>query len=163
MNNITLYKEREIRRPIILEGISKDLSYSAIADQLGVTRYIVQKDIRTMQYNKDPELRKVYNEREEYKKNKHKKYVKKIETRFHRMTGISLEEKMFRNMIHFYKKEIGRVIGSENESLEIGNLSNKIRKIFIRNKIMKRGGSKYELTSKTRSFYYKQLRKRGDN
>jgi transcriptional antiterminator len=159
MESIIAIIESEIRRPVILEGLSKDLSYSAIADKLGVERNTIQRDIRKMQYNKDLALKKAYNEREKYKKSKHKKYIKKIETRFQRMTGISLEEKMFKNMVHYYKKDIKRIMKSKNESAEISKLSSKIRKILVRNKIIKRGAGKYELTQ----IALKQFTEREDN
>ena len=50
---LNVYEDRESRRFTILEGISKDLSYSDIATQLGVNRWTIHCDIRKMQHERD--------------------------------------------------------------------------------------------------------------
>ena len=152
MNNITINDERESRWPTILEGISKNLTYSDIAGRLGVTRWLIQSDIRKMQRVKDPDLLLAFKAREEYQKANNNKYVKKLETRFYDMTGISIEEKMFQNMMHFYKAEIKKVIIAKNENSAIRNLPKKIRVNLMRNKIVTKSINQYEITAKAHNY-----------
>ena len=152
MKKLNLNEERAIRRPTILEGISKNLTYTEIAVQLGVKRWTVNSDIRKMQYNRDPELKQVYQKRDELTKaNKHKS-AKKQETRFIRMMGMSIDEKMFQNMISFYKPELKKAIGSKNESKALSKLSSNIRKTLKRNNIITQGWGNYDITPKARKF-----------
>jgi len=76
-----------------------------------------------MKYDKDPELRKRYLERDELINLNKNMRAKKLNSRFLRMTGLTIEEKMFQNMIFFYKPELKKVMNSNNESNAKATLS----------------------------------------
>lgn len=149
---LNVYEDRESRRFTILEGISKDLSYSEIAAQLGVNKWIISSDIRKMQHERDLELRQMYQKKKELIKANKQRSAQKRDNRFYGMTGMTIDEKMFQNMIHFHKPELKKVMGSKNESNEISKLSRNVRKILQRNEIIIRGCGKYEITPKARDF-----------
>ena len=152
MKTLTVTVEREGRRLAILVGISKNLSYSEIADQLGVKRWIINSDIRKMKFNRDLELGMAFKERDILLQASMQNYSTNLETRFHRMTGMSLEEKTFKNMINFYRYELDKVVNSKNETRELSKLSSTIRKTLRKNEIITQGWGRYEITSKARSF-----------
>jgi predicted DNA-binding protein YlxM (UPF0122 family) len=149
---LNVYEDRESRRFTILEGISKNLSYSEIAAQIGVNRWIINSDIRRMKYDRDPKLRQMYQKREELIKANKQISTQKRDNRFYGMTGMTIDEKMFQNMIHFHKNELKKVMGSKDESNEISKLSKNARKILKRNKIVNYWCGKYEITSQARDF-----------
>lgn len=105
-----------------------------------------------MQHKRDPELGQMYQKRDELIMANKQMSAQKRDNRFYRMTGMTIDEKMFQNMIHFHKPELKKVMGSKNESKEISKLSRNVRKILIRNKIIIRGWGKYEITPKARDF-----------
>ena len=149
---LNVIEDRESRRFTILEGIGKDLSYSEIAAQLGVNKWIISSDIRKMQHERDLELRQMYQKKKELIKANKQMSAQKRDNRFYGMTGMTIDEKMFQNMIHFHKHELKKVMGSKNESKEISKLSRNVRKILQRNKIINRGCGKYEITPDARDF-----------
>ncbi len=149
---LNVYEDRESRRFTILEGISKDLSYSDIATQLGVNRWTIHCDIRKMQHERDPELRQMYQKKKELIKANKQMSAQKRDNRFYRMTGMTIDEKMFQNMIHFHKPELKKVMSSKDESNEISKLSRKVRNILQRNKIINHGWGKYEITPEARDY-----------
>lgn len=149
---LNVYEDRESRRFTILEGISKDLSNLEIASQLGVDKWIVSSDIRKMQHERDPELRQMYQKKKELIMAKKQMSAQKRDNRFYGMTGMTIDEKMFQNMIHFHKPELKKVMGSKNESKAISKLSRNVRKILQTNKIIIRDCGKYEITPKARDF-----------
>jgi len=149
---LNVYDSRESRRFTILEGIGKDLSHSQIASQLGVKKWIVSSDIRKMQHERDQDLRQMYQKREELINSKKNMIAQNQEKRFYRMAGMTIDEKMFQNMIYYHKLELKRVMVSKNENTEIRKLSRKVRKTLERNKIIKHGGGRYVLSRKAREF-----------
>jgi predicted DNA-binding protein YlxM (UPF0122 family) len=149
---LNVSEDRESRRFTILEGISKNLSYSEIAEQLGVNRWTINSDIRRMKYDRDPKLKQMYQKRKELIKNKRQVSAQKRDNRFYGMTGMTIDEKMFQNMIDFHKHELKKVMDSKDESHEISKLSRNARKILKRNKIINYGWGYYEITPKARNF-----------
>ena len=149
---LNVYEDRDSRRSTILEGISKNLSYSEIAAQIGVNRWVINSDIRRMKYDRDPKLRQMYQKKKELIKANKQMATQKRDKRFYGMTGMTLDEKMFQNMIHFHTNELKKVMSSKNESNEISKLSKNARKILKRNKIINYGSGKYEITSQARDF-----------
>lgn len=123
-----------------------------IASQLGVDKWIVSSDIRKMQHERDPELRQMYQKKKELIMAKKQMSTQKRDNRFYGMTGMTIDEKMFQNMIHFHKPELKKVMGSKNESKAISKLSRNVRKILQTNKIIIRDCGKYEITPKARDF-----------
>ena len=159
---LNVYEDRESRRFTILEGISKDLTYLEIASQLGFNKWIVSSDIRKMQHERDPELRQMYQKKKELIMAKKQMSAQKRDNRFYRMTGMTIDEKMFQNMIHFHKPELKKVMGSKNENKAISKLSRNVRKILLTNQIIIRGCGKYEITPKARDFLTsKQIHEEG--
>ena len=154
---INIYEQRESRRFTILDGISKNKSHTEIALQLGVTKSIVGYDLRKMTYNRDSELKKSYLERDELiNLNKNKK-AKQLQSRFLRMTGITIDEKMFQNMVFFYRSELNKILNSKDENRAICKLSKNIRKTLQRNKIITKGWGKLVITPKARAFLTSKL------
>jgi len=159
---ITINEERESRRTVILAGIGKNQSNTEIASQLGVTKWIIGNDIRKMKYNQDPELRQMYKKRDELTKANRKLFAQKQDALFINMTGMTIDEKMFQNMISFYKPELKKILASKNESMAVSKLSNKVRRTLKRNGIIKNGRGKYEITSKARDYIAKHINEIGD-
>ena len=123
-----------------------------MATELGVTKWIIGHDIRKMKNSRDPELKKRYLERDEFINLNKNKQAKKIQSRFLRMTGLTIEEKMFQNMVFFYRSELKKILNSKDENKTISKLSNNIRKTLQRNKIITKGWGKLVITPKARAF-----------
>ena len=151
-DKISVYKEVESRRLPILDGISKNKSHTEIATELGVTKWIIGHDIRKMKNSRDPELKKRYLERDEFINLNKNKQAKKIQSRFLRMTGLTIEEKMFQNMVFFYRSELKKILNSKDENRAICKLPKNIRKTLQRNKIITKGWGKLVITPKARAF-----------
>jgi hypothetical protein len=148
-NNIN---EPEDRRLMILKGIGQDLKSSEIATQLGVNRWIVSKDLRTMRYNRDPELIKAYKDRAARALANRQSFTKVRDERFHLMTGMTFQEKNFENMISFYRPELMKILSSKKEYVAIMDLSKGVQRTLVHNEII--AGRKYRrrISSKARSF-----------
>ena len=129
------------RRQIILKGISQGLKYSEIAAQLGVNRWTILNHIKYMKKNRDPELKQAQKTQEQIFAKKHsvftseKKYVRQNK-RFLNMTGMTLQEKTFRNMINFYKPELIKILSSRDQHGAIMKLPKSIRRTLIHNEII---------------------------
>ena len=109
-----------------------------------------------MQYNQDPELKQMYKKRDELTKNNRKLYAQRQDTLFLNMTGMTIDEKMFQNMIDFYEPELDEILSSKNESDAISKLPSKVRRTLKRNGIIKNGRGKYEITQKAREYIANQ-------
>ena len=137
--------ERQKRRPIILEGISQDLKPSEIATQLGVNRWVIMTDLRCMRYNGDPELKQAQKAQDQIRAKKQlvltseKIHAKHIE-RFLRMTGMTLQEKTFRNMIDFNRQNLMKILKSEDQNTAIFRLPTSIRKTLKKTESSLKGG-----------------------
>jgi hypothetical protein len=131
-----LLNEREKRRPIILKGISIGLKPSEIATQLNVGRWVVKKDIKKMRYYGDSELKLAYKKAQEQIREKKPSISSKQNERFREMTGMTLEEKTFQNMIHFYKPELLKILNSNNQADTISKLPKDIRRSLLHNGII---------------------------
>ena len=111
---------RENRRHIILKGISRDLKHSEIAAQLGINRGLIMSDIRFMRRNGDFGLiwaeEALVQAREEkvLLLKKERNHFKQNE-RFLGMTGITLQEKSFRNMVDFNKLALLKILRSKDQ------------------------------------------------
>ncbi len=115
-----------------------------------------------MKYDRDPKLRQMYQKREELIKVNRQLLAKIHEKRFYGMTGMTFNEKTFRNMIDFHRPELDKVMGSIDESHEISKLSRNARKILKRNKIINYGFGYYEITPKARNFMCAPIDSRRD-
>jgi hypothetical protein len=148
-----LIRERQERRPIILEGISQDLKHSEIATQLGVNRWVVLNDLKIMNYNKDPELKKAQRTQELIRANKPSEASMRKE-RFLNMTGMTFQEKSFRNMIDFNKHDLLKILNSKNQHDAIMSLPKNIRKTLKNNGIITGRWHKCEITLKTLEYLF---------
>ena len=103
--------ERNKRRLIILEGIRQDLKNSEISAQLGTNRWVIKSDIKYMKKNGDIGLKQAINAQAKVREKKvlllsEEKTHFKHNERFLGMTGVTLQERSFRNMIDFNKFEL---------------------------------------------------------
>jgi hypothetical protein len=148
---------REKRRHIILEGISQDLKHSEISAQLGTNRWVIMSDIKYMQNNGDLGLKhaeKVQAQIHEKKVlllSKEMNHFKQNE-RFLDMTGITLQEKSFRNMIDFNKHELLKILKSEDQHTAIHKLSKNIQKSLKRNGIITKRWQDNEITERAQEY-----------
>jgi len=146
-----------MRRLIILEGISQDLGHSEISAQLGANQWVVRSDIKYMQRNDDPGLilakedqalireKKVLlltEETRQFKQNQ----------RFQSMTGITLQEKSFRNMIDYNRHDLLIVLRSEDQNAEIFKLSKSIQRTLKKNGIITKRWKDSEITERAQEY-----------
>jgi len=115
MSNLLRAHERRKRRPIILNGISQDLKHSEIATQLGVNRWVITNDLRFMRSSGDPELKQAQEAQEQIRVMKQSVSAHARNERFLRMTGMTLQEKSFRNMIDFNRRELTKILNSKDQ------------------------------------------------
>lgn len=108
-----------------------------------------------MQFIKDPELKQMYQKRVEMIKADKKMFAQTQDTRFFELTGMTIDEKMFQNMINFYRNELKMVMESNDESETISKLPVKVRKTLKRNGIIMNGRGKYKITSKAHEYLKK--------
>ena len=152
MSNVI--RERQERRLIILEGISQGLKHSEIATQLGVNRWVILNDLRFMRNNGDPELNEAQKAQEQIRVNKPS--VASISNeRFLNMTGMTFQEKSFRNMIDFNKQVLMKILNSKNQRTAIRSLPKSIRKTLKNNGIITNGWYKCEITLKTLDYLFR--------
>jgi hypothetical protein len=150
---------REKRRLIILKGISQDLKHSEISAQLGANRWVVMGDIKFMRRNGDLGLKRAEKAQVQVRKKKVLLFTKgkthfKQNERFLGMTGISLQEKSFRNMIDFNKYELLKILKSEDQHAAIIKLPASIRKTLKNNGIITNRWQDNEITIKTRDYLF---------
>jgi len=130
------------RRLTILKGISQDLKDLEIAAQLGVNRWMIQRDVKLMQHNRDPRLKQAESSREAIRSEKRacimgEKVHAKQNDRFLLMTGMTLEERTFHNMIDFHKTELMKIMNAEDQDAAIRALPKSTRKTMRNNGIVK--------------------------
>jgi hypothetical protein len=146
-NNIAQKK----RRLVILEGLKLDLKLSEISDKLGVNRWLIQRDIRYMKKIGDPKFKQAKRVQVELREKKaliltrEKEHFKQNE-RFEHMTGITIQEKSFRNMIDFNKRELLKILKSEDQQAEIIKLPISIQKTLKKNGIITKRWQDNEIT-----------------
>lgn len=138
----------ESRREVLLEGISSNLSYAEIAARLGVRRGEVLNDVKAMRRSGDPGLRDAQRTGEAKAGEEKQLVSQRLEERFHSMTGMTLHEKSFRNMIHFYKAEIMTVLRSDDREDAVRSLPKSTRRTLMHNGILTK--RKPEITKRAR-------------
>jgi hypothetical protein len=149
--------ERKKRRPIILKGISQDLNHSEISAQLGAHRGVLMRDIKLMRYNGDLGLRQA--ERAQVQAHEKKVLLLTMEKthfkqneRFRGMTGISLQEKSFRNMIDFNRHELLKILKSKDQHAAIIKLSKSIQKTLKKNGIIVKRWQDNEISERAEEY-----------
>jgi hypothetical protein len=146
-------RERQERRLIILEGINQGLKHSEIATQLGVNRWVIVNDLKFMRNNGDPELKVLQKAQEQIRVNK-PSVASMSNERFLNMTGLTFQEKSFRNMIDFNKHALMKILNSKNQNAAIMGLPKSIRNTMKNNGIITKGWHKCEITLKTLDYLF---------
>lgn len=146
-----------MRRLIILEGISQDLGHSEISAQLGANRWVVRSDIKYMQRNDDPGL--ILAEEDQAQIREKKVLLLTEETRhfkqnqrFQSMTGITLQEMSFRNMIDYNRHELLVVLRSDDQNAEIFKLSKSVQRTLKKNGIIIKRWKDNEITERAQEY-----------
>ena len=149
---------RKKRRQIILEGISQDLNHSDISAQLRVTRGVLMSDINYMRSNGDlgliqAELTQVQvHENKVSLTSKNMEHYKQNE-KFLGMTGITLQEQSFRNMIDFNKHELLKILKSKDQHAAIVKLPTSIQKTLKKNGIIIRRWQDNEISERAQKYF----------
>jgi hypothetical protein len=148
---------RKKRRHIILKGISQDLKHSVISAQLGTSRWVILGDIRAMRRNGDKGLKQAelvqvqVQEEKVLRLRKEKNHYKQNE-RFLGMTGITLQEKSFRNMVDFNKDELLEILRSEDQHASINKLSTSVQNTLKKNGIVTKRYHDNEITMRAQEY-----------
>lgn len=106
-----------------------------------------------MRNNGDPELKEAQKAQEQFRVNK-PSVASKSNERFLSMTGITFQEKSFRNMVDFNKHELMKILNSKNQHAAIMSLPKSIRKTMKRNGIITGGWHKAEITIITLDYLF---------
>jgi hypothetical protein len=138
MENISL---REQRRQAILDGISQNRSYLEIAYQIGIRRRELIRDISAMRRTRDPGLLDAQRKAEDKIDEEKRSASKRRDKIFYEMTGMTLREKTFQNMVNFYKPELVRILNSGDQISAIRELPMSVRKTLTKNHILTKGGN----------------------
>jgi hypothetical protein len=139
MQDQTRERERQKRHPVILQGISEDLKHSKIASQLGVNRWVIVNDLTLMRREGDPELKEARRAQALIQAGKQSVGAKERDERFVNMTGMTLQEKSFQNMIEFFKTELMNIMNSSDQNAAIMRLPKSTRRPLVKNGIITKG------------------------
>ena len=150
---VNISREREERRERILEGVSQGRKISEIAFELGVRKRIIRNDIRYMRKIGDPELKKARMASEIIQR-KEPTITSINSERFQNMTGMTFQEKSFRNMVDFNKNALMKIFKSKDQHVAIMNLPKSIRKTLKNNGIITDDWHKCEITEKTLEYLF---------
>lgn len=136
------YREiRAKRRKAILDGIGMNYSYSEIAHKIGIRRRVLIRDINAMRKVRDPEFLEAEREAEARVDAEKNARSQAFDDDFFELTGMTLREKTFQNMVSFYRPELIKVLGSEDQVAAIRELPGSVRRTLKRNRILvKQGG-----------------------
>ena len=149
--------EREKRRLIILKGISQDLKPSEISAQIGAHQWVIKRDIKFMRYNDDLGLKQAEESQALVREQKvsiltmEKTHFKQNE-RFRGMTGLSLQEKSFRNMIDFNRQELLKILKSKDQHAAIIKLSKSVQKTLKKNGIIVKRWQDNEISERAEEY-----------
>ncbi len=135
-------------REALLDGISRNLSYAEIAARLGVRRGVVLNDVKAMRRSRDPDLRDAQRNGQAKADDEKQLVSQRLEERFRSMTGMTLREKSFRNMVHFYKSELMTVLKSDDREDAVRSLPKSTRRTLMHNGILTK--RKPEVTQRAR-------------
>jgi hypothetical protein len=149
---MTTQSKQAKRQTAIIEGISRNLKPSEIASRLSVGKWVVVKDIKKMRYQRNSELEKAYETAKKRRKNKTKPTAFHADKRFKEMTGMTLEEKTFINMLHYYKHDLLEILDSKNETLAIQRLPSSDRRCLKKHDIITSGWKDSGINEKVREY-----------
>ena len=135
---------------MILNGIGQDLTSFEIATRMGVKMAVVIGDLRSMRYNRDPELKQAYIEHEARTLACKEKLANVGNERFKVMTGMTFQEKNFENMVSYYRPELMKVLGSRDEDTAIMGLPKSVQRTLARYQITDGMKRRRRISSKAR-------------
>jgi hypothetical protein len=149
--------ENRTIKNIILNGVSQDKKYSEIAKELGISIWTVKKEVIKMRYNNDPKLiaakkSKKRVQKEKLKKKRTKMKYFKQNKEFLKLTGLTLKEKTFRNMVEFYQEELLNALKSSDQGTIISNFPKNIKNTLKKNDIITDTSHSKELTLKAERY-----------
>ncbi len=130
----------------------RDLKHSEIADRLGVNRWVIMNDLRVMRHNGDPELRRAEEAQQQIRTRNQSRSAKARNERFLMLTGMTLQERSFRNMIEFYRPELIGILKSKDQNEAIFKLPKSTRRPLTRNGIITKGWHNREITPQARKY-----------
>lgn len=120
-----------------------------MAAKLGIRRSDLIRDLKAMRRNGDPDLLEAQRIGKARTKEEKRLLSKRQEDRFQNMTGMSLKEKSFQNMIHFHKHELMNILRSGDSEAAIRDLPKSTRRTLIHNGILTKR-NKPEITQQAR-------------
>jgi hypothetical protein len=147
---ISTPSEYETRRQTLLEGISHNLNYTEIAAQLGVRRGDLLRDLRAMRNSRDQGLRDAQRKAQAKISDEKQAASRRRDDTFHSMTGMTLHEKSFQNMVHYYKAEITAIMRSSDPENAIRRLPQSTRRTLMHNGILTKR-NRPKITAQARS------------
>lgn len=147
---ISTPSEYETRRQTLLEGISHNLNYTEIAAQLGVRRGDLLRDLRAMRNSRDQGLRDAQRTAQAKISDEKQAASRRRDDMFHSMTGMTLHEKSFQNMVHYYKAEITAIMRSSDPENAIRRLPQSTRRTLMHNGILTKR-NRPKITAQARS------------
>ncbi len=142
-------EEHETRRQALLDGIRQNHSYKKIAAKLGVRRGDLLRDVKAMRRSRDPDLRNAQRIGLAKVDEEKQSDSKRREERFYNMTGMTLHEKSFQNMVYFYKPELMTILRSGDREAAIRDLPKSTRRTLMHNGILTKR-NKPEITQQAR-------------
>jgi hypothetical protein len=105
-----------------------------------------------MRYNRDSGLKEAYAHAREQVQLRKQLIANLSEEKFQRMTGMTFEEKTRNNMMFFYRRELRKILKSENEDDAIRKLSNSVKKTMKRNGIITTRWKCLQITENARAY-----------
>jgi len=157
LGNIVMQQKRRLD---ILEGISQDRKHSEISAQLGATQGTIKSDIRFMRRKGDLGLIQAEKDQVQVREkkalllSKEKRHSKQNE-RFLCMTGITIQEKSFHNMIDFNKHELLKILKSIDQNAAISKLPKSVRKTLLNYGIITNVWRNSEITVKALDYLFR--------
>ena len=148
-------QEREARRLDVIDCIRSGFSNTMIARRLEVPLWTILGDLKRMQHNRNSKLKDAYKYAREKALVKKQLSANLPDKKFHRMTGMTFQEKTRNNMMSFYRPELKKILKSENQGDAIRELPNSVRKTMKRNGLITSGWKYLQITDYARSILSK--------
>jgi hypothetical protein len=121
---------QENQRQVILDGISQNVGYTELASQMGISRRKVIREVKTLRRRRDPDLFEAQRAAKARVDEEKLSASRRRDERFFNMTGMTIHEKSYQNMVQFYKPEILSILESENQEAAVSEIPQRVRKIL---------------------------------
>jgi len=99
---------------------------------MGVNKIDIYRDVNTMRFNKDPDLIEAQRMGQAKKQKEQVLWSESLEEKFIKMTGKSIQEKSFENMVLHYKPELLIILESKDFETGIKKLSQNTRRVMVK-------------------------------